>query len=72
MQVPGCEGLGHLLGHKMRPRYDTAETEPEYLKVFFGRLSSIGKLSYPKFMTSRTYVCDVCERCGYTVRREAV
>ena len=66
-----CSGWsGYLFGHQMEPRYDRREKEPEWVKIMIDRANTL-RFDYPPYLVTRTYVCDICERCGYTVRREA-
>lgn len=55
--------MGH---HNFQPRYDV--TPPATLE-FQG--SSIVGERLASSLSKRTYVCDVCTRCGAIVKREA-
>ena len=57
-----CQGiLGRLFGHKYRPRYDVKDTKPAVGEFYSG---PVGEFRC-------TYVCDVCVRCGATIKKEA-
>lgn len=67
-----CSGglAGCFFGHRMRPRYSTATTAPEWMDTLLRRAQ--GKLTfnaeYYQPNEVRTYEGDVCTRCGYTVK----
>ena len=57
----------HICGeenHRFEPRYDS---EPAADLKVGAPISTITKLA--EMTQKRTYVCDVCTRCGVTVRR---
>ena len=65
-----CSGwAGYLFGHRMEPRLDTRTVE----QWWQAGMKWSGPMAPPMEPSehTRTYVCDICERCGYTVRREA-
>lgn len=65
--IETCRGLtGMLFGHDFKPRYD--EGPPSQMNA--NMCSEYFMLEYMKESKPRTYVCDVCERCGTTVRRK--
>lgn len=62
-----CPRLGRLNGCKFEPRYDTVSAvTPTFDAIFF---SGVG--AQPKSTPERkTYVHDICVRCGKVVKRE--
>lgn len=60
--MDACVGwIGSIFGHRFRGRYDETRTLPQLL----GAVTVDGLDLYE---THRTYVADVCERCGALVR----
>ena len=72
MKSDDCCGLiGKILGHKYVPRYDTSK--PNISEQNF-KLTSV-RLDFDKILEelkSKTYVCDVCERCGKKLFRSSI
>lgn len=65
-----CSGvLGRVFGHRYRPRYSTSE-QPSGIsfKNLYGDEQMHLACEVAKLST-QTYQCDVCERCGSIVAR---
>lgn len=59
--------MGSFFGaHKYQPRYHT--TPPDNIARFKGCGESFE--NYIKVLTKKTYVCDVCVKCGDVIRHE--
>lgn len=65
-QTPDCIGLiGHLMGHRMAPRYSERKWWPEHMTNIRGGGWNAGHvMNY-----TREYEGDVCVRCGHRVDR---
>jgi hypothetical protein len=65
--VNNCPKFGKLIGGcKFEPRYDTKTGAPGEFKTDDAELMSV---FFNGLGTSKTYVCDVCVRCGEKVNR---
>jgi hypothetical protein len=52
-------------GHRFKPRYDR---KPANREIQFKGFLSDEKME--KLFVEKTYVCDVCERCGLIINRD--
>lgn len=63
--MTSCPRLGKLIGGcKFRPRYDLGAPDIDGVKVRGTDLSA-----FLDGMKPKTYIHDICETCGTTVRR---
>lgn len=64
-----CEGLfGRLFGHKFQPQYETTPP-PDDLFAGMTRVASGVVETMTTAYTKKTYVRDVCKRCGKSIER---
>jgi hypothetical protein len=78
-----CNGVaGWIFGHHLQPRYDEERTAPEWLfnlmTVQLSELASSQRAGTieirdqePLQDVTRTYVGDICIRCGFLQRRDS-
>lgn len=68
VEVIPCLGIGRVLGHCFRARYNEMSEWPD-MPARIGHTASTEDIEAMKNWT-RTYVADVCERCGCTLTPE--
>ena len=62
-----CTGIGRFLGHRFRGRYNETSGLPAWLATdHHAKARNATDLRD----VTRTYIHDVCERCGAVVNRE--
>lgn len=63
-----CVGLiGKVFGHKYEARYDSSDAHETNLSG----CSVDEAVQFLEATKSHTYVCDICERCGDIIHKEA-
>lgn len=57
-------------GHRMEARYDTTPVlDADLVEALLAELPMYDAGSTISSMQKRTYVCDICPRCGLTIKR---
>jgi hypothetical protein len=59
-----CPRVGWMFGCKFEPRYDLSAPDVSRFKKIDGPVAPVLEATKAK-----TYVCDVCVRCGKTIER---